>query len=316
MIDRPDRLEVLAPDGVGEVRPGDDLAALVRRHCDLRDGDVLVVTSKVVSKAEGRILAATDREDHIDAESRRVVARRGAMRIVENAFGMVQAAAGVDASNVPAGTIALLPVDPDASARALREALAGSGVRVAVVLTDTFGRAWRTGQTDQAIGAAGLEPLTDHAGDVDAHGHVLAVTAPAVADELAGAADLVKGKLGARPFAVVRGLAHLVLPEDEHGPGAAPLRRPREQDMFALGAREAVMAALVGSDADCFGSPVAAEELRAALALLGLAARVDDETSVTTAADVRVSAVAHAHGWRVLEEAPAALRLGPRPVGQ
>lgn len=315
MSERPDRLEVIAPDGVGEVAPGDDLAELVRRHCDLRDGDVLVVTSKVVSKAEGRMLAASDREDHIEAESRRVVARRGAMRIVENAFGMVQAAAGIDASNVPEGTIALLPVDPDASARALRAALAATGVHVAVVLTDTFGRAWRTGQTDQAIGAAGLMPLTDHAGDVDSHGHVLAVTAPAIADELAGAADLVKGKLGRRPFAVVRGLGHLVLPRGEHGPGASTLRRPREQDMFALGAREAVVAALTGSDADCFGSPVTAEELGTVLGLLGLTARVDD-AAMSVAPDVRVPAVAHAHGWRVVEETPDALRLGPRPAGQ
>lgn len=313
---RPDRLEVIAPDGVGEVLAGDDLAALALRHCDLRDGDVLVVTSKVVSKAEGRMLPAADREGHIDAESRRVVARRGPMRIVENAFGMVQAAAGVDASNVPPGTIALLPADPDASARRLREALAEAGVDVAVVLTDTFGRAWRTGQTDQAIGAAGLEPLTDHAGDVDAHGHVLAVTAPAVADELAGAADLVKGKLGGRPFAVVRGLSSLVLAPGDHGPGATALRRPREQDMFALGAREAVMAALTGSDADCFGSPVSPEELCAALDLLGLTARVDGGAAVSVAPDVRVPGVAHAHGWRVLTETVEALRLGPRPAGQ
>ena len=166
------------------------------------------------------------------------------------------AAAGVDASNVAAGHVVLLPEDPDASARAIRERVYDeTGRNVAVLVTDTAGRAWRTGQTDLAIGVAGLEPLDDFAGRTDSYGNELAVTAPAVADELASLAELVTGKLGGRPVSVVRGLAERVLPAGEHGPGAVVLIRPREQDMFALGAREAVLAAVRGDQADCFGSP-------------------------------------------------------------
>jgi coenzyme F420-0:L-glutamate ligase / coenzyme F420-1:gamma-L-glutamate ligase len=233
-------LHVRAVTGLPEVTEGDDLAELVAAaDPGLADGDVVVVTSKVVSKAEGRTIAADDREAAIDSESVRVVAARGATRIVETRHGLVMAAAGVDASNTPRGTVVLLPVDPDASARALRDGLAARlGVNVAVVVSDTFGRPWRAGLTDVAIGVAGLQPLDDHRGRADAFGHTLEQTVVAVADEVAAAADLVKGKLSAVPVAVVRGLAQYVLAQP--GPGAAVLVRPAAEDMFRWGHREVV----------------------------------------------------------------------------
>ncbi|MDT0165100.1 coenzyme F420-0:L-glutamate ligase [Actinotalea sp. AC32] len=238
-------MAVWAPDGMGEVGPGDDLARLVGDLLGpegLADGDVVVVTSKVVSKAEGRVVAAADREDAITAETVRVVATRahahGTLRIVENRLGLVMAAAGVDASNTPEGTVLLLPEDPDASARRLRAALADRfGVRLAVVVTDTAGRAWREGLTDIAIGAAGLRVLDDLRGGTDSHGRPLVVTVTAVADEVAAASELVRGKAGGRPVAVVRGLAAHVT--DDDGPGARVLVRPAEHDMFREGSAEA-----------------------------------------------------------------------------
>ena len=198
-------LGVVAPDGVPEVRPGDDLAALLlAARVDLRDGDVVAVTSKVVSKAEGRVRPGS-REEALAGETVRVVARRGPTTIVRTRHGLTMAAAGVDASNVAPGTVVLLPVDPDASARALRGGCAGTGANVGVVVTDTAGRAWREGQTDIAIGAAGLLVARGLRRPHRRHGNELAVTAPAVADEIAGAAELAQGKLGGRPFAVVRG---------------------------------------------------------------------------------------------------------------
>jgi coenzyme F420-0:L-glutamate ligase/coenzyme F420-1:gamma-L-glutamate ligase len=236
---------VWAPDGVPEIAAGDDLAALLvaalaAEDFALADGDVVVVTSKVVSKAEGRAVRV-DREEAITSETVRGVARRGSTRIVETRHGLVLAAAGVDATGTEPGTVLLLPVDPDASARALRSLLLElAGADVAVVVTDTMGRAWRTGQTDQAVGVAGLTPLDDLRGRDDGHGNVLEVTVAAVADEVASAADLVKGKLGRRPFAVVRGLAARTTRED--GPGAAALVRPAADDMFRLGTRDVVAA--------------------------------------------------------------------------
>ncbi len=239
-----DALTIWPVRGIPEVAPGDDLVALVADAVGgtLRDGDVLAVSSKVVSKAEGRVVAADDREDAITAETVRVVASRphpgGVTRIVQNRQGFVMAAAGVDASNTPAGTVLLLPVDPDASARRLRAGLRERlGVRVGVVVTDTFGRPWRVGQTDVAIGAAGLVVVDDLAGTRDAHGHELRVTQTAVADEVAGAAELVMGKASQCPVAVVRGLARRVSEDD--GPGAVALVRDAERDMFRLGADEA-----------------------------------------------------------------------------
>ncbi|MFD5770530.1 coenzyme F420-0:L-glutamate ligase [Streptomyces sp. NPDC127049] len=230
--------------GLPEVAPGDDLAKLIASASPgLEDGDVLLVTSKIVSKAEGRIVAADDREEAIDAETVRVVARRGTLRIVENRQGLVMAAAGVDASNTAAGTVLLLPEDPDGSAlrirTGLREAL---GVDVGVVVTDTFGRPWRSGLTDVAIGAAGVRVLDDLRGGTDSHGNELNVTVVATADELAAAGDLVKGKATGVPVAVVRGLPHLV--GDDGEPGARALVRTAADDMFRLGTSEAVREAV------------------------------------------------------------------------
>lgn len=228
--------------GIPEVREGDDLAKLIATaEAGLVDGDVLLVTSKIVSKAEGRIVEATDREAAIDAETVRVVARRGTLRIVENKLGLVMAAAGVDASNTPAGTVLLLPEDPDASAAAIRDGLRDAlGVDVGVVVTDTFGRPWRNGLTDVAIGAAGVHVLDDLRGGTDAYGNPLSATVVATADELAAAGDLVKGKAAGLPVAVVRGLAHVV----GEGTGARELVRVARDDMFRLGTSEAVREAV------------------------------------------------------------------------
>jgi coenzyme F420-0:L-glutamate ligase / coenzyme F420-1:gamma-L-glutamate ligase len=316
------RLEAWPVEGIGEVRPDTDLAGLVS-ELDLDDGDVVLVTSKVVSKAEGRVHPG-DREQAIRDETVRVVARRGPTSIVENHLGLVMAAAGVDASNVAAGNVVLLPEDPDASARAIRERVYDeSGRNVAVIVTDTAGRAWRMGQTDLAVGVAGLEPLDDFAGSIDSYGNELAVTAPAVADELASLAELVTGKLGGRPVSVVRGLEERVLPAGDHGPGAVVLLRPREQDMFALGAREAVLAAVRGDQADCFGAAASAEEVREALESCGLEAVVAGLSVRVTlpsqprdqvAAAERVRLVAHAHGWRPQSDTAAGDTLTISPA--
>jgi coenzyme F420-0:L-glutamate ligase/coenzyme F420-1:gamma-L-glutamate ligase len=330
----------LPVDGVGEVVAGDDLAAILAGVTQLEDGDILVVTSKVVSKAEGRVAVAA-REDAVVEETDRVVARRGRTTIVRTRHGLVLAAAGVDASNTAAGTVVLLPEDPDGSARRLREELARrTGRNVAVLVTDTAGRAWRTGQTDIAIGAAGLEVLHDYAGTTDAHGNELAVTAPAVADELAAAADLVKRKLDRRPAAVVRGLAGLVLPRAEHGPGAVALVRDGSEDMFGLGAREAVLCALRGEDPHGFGAPCSplelVEHLRGLAVTVGAlpgrndepggAVRVEgggEHPSVTVrlegtvqrrgAAEATLSAAAFALGWH-RQPAPAGGTGAPEAV--
>lgn len=238
-------VEILPVPGLPEFRPGDDLVgALAEAAPWLRDGDVMVVTSKVLSKTEGRIVAApADPEERdalrrklIDAEAVRVLARKGRTLITENALGLIQAAAGVDGSNIGSTELALLPVDPDGSAAALRAGLAQRlGVDVAVVITDTMGRAWRNGQIDQAIGAAGLPVLHGYAGAVDKHGNELVVTEVAVADEIAAAADLVKGKLTGIPVAVVRGLR---LRDD--GSRGRDLLRPGEDDLFWLGTAESI----------------------------------------------------------------------------
>ncbi|MCL3993859.1 coenzyme F420-0:L-glutamate ligase [Streptomyces lavenduligriseus] len=239
---------VWALPGIPEVRPGDDIAKLiVSAEPGLADGDVVIVTSKIVSKAEGRLMRADDREAAIDAETVRVVARRGTLRIVENRQGLVMAAAGVDASNTPAGTVLLLPEDPDASARAIRAGLREAlGVNVGVIVTDTFGRPWRSGLTDVAIGAAGVRVLDDLRGGTDAYGNPLSATVVATADELAAAGDLVKGKAEGRPVAVVRGLPHVVDPGTADGTeeGARALVRRAQDDMFRLGTSEAIREAV------------------------------------------------------------------------
>ncbi|MFI1291118.1 coenzyme F420-0:L-glutamate ligase [Streptomyces sp. NPDC020792] len=238
---------VWAVPGIPEVAQGDELAKLIAgAEPGLADGDVLLVTSKIVSKAEGRLVRAADREAAIDAETVRVVARRGALRIVQNRQGHVMAAAGVDASNTPPGTVLLLPEDPDASARAIRDGLRDAlGVTVGVLVTDTFGRPWRAGLTDVAIGAAGVRVLDDLRGGTDAHGNPLSATVVATADELAAAGDLVKGKAAGLPVAVVRGLRHVVAEENgEDGGGARVMVRDARDDMFRLGTSEAVREAV------------------------------------------------------------------------
>ncbi|MFD4421747.1 coenzyme F420-0:L-glutamate ligase [Agromyces sp. NPDC058484] len=229
-------------EGLPEISSGDDLAALIAGATELGDGDILVVTSKIVSKSEGRVVQADDREQAITDETVRVVATRehdgGVTRIVENRQGIIGAAAGVDASNAPHGTVLLLPVDPDASARALATGIrALTGASVGVILSDTLGRPWREGQTDTAIGAAGVHVFEDLRGQADASGKPLAVTMPCVADEIAGAAELVKGKSSGVPVAVVRGLGRFV--GDLDLPGARSIQRPAERDLFRVGADEA-----------------------------------------------------------------------------
>jgi coenzyme F420-0:L-glutamate ligase / coenzyme F420-1:gamma-L-glutamate ligase len=228
---------VTAIGGLPEVQAGADLAALITQAApELADGDILVVTSKIISKSEGQIISA-DRESAIASETVRVVARRGITTIAETRHGFVLAAAGVDRSNTASGTVVLLPVDPDGSARRLRAAIIElTGVRVGVLVTDTMGRPWRNGQTDTAIGAAGVAPLRDHRGEFDTFGNLLEVTVAAVADELAAAAELVKGKTDQVPVALVRGMAELVT--DDDGPGAAALVRPAIDDMFRLGSTD------------------------------------------------------------------------------
>jgi coenzyme F420-0:L-glutamate ligase / coenzyme F420-1:gamma-L-glutamate ligase len=245
MTSQPD-IHISGISGIPEISPGADLGRLIAGAAaaaggpGLRSGDILVVTSKVVSKAEGRVVSSS-REDAIAAETVRVVARRGPTTIAQTRHGFVLAAAGVDASNTAPGTVVLLPEDPDESARRLRKALrARLGVAVGVIVTDTMGRPWRAGQTDTAIGVAGVLPLRDHRGEPDTFGNTLEVTVAAVADELAAAGDLVKGKALQIPVAIVRGLAALVT--DSDGPGARALVRPAAEDMFRLGAADVLPA--------------------------------------------------------------------------
>lgn len=224
------RLDVLPVEGLPEVAEGDDLAALIAEAArDLRDGDVVAVTQKVVSKAEGRMVPDEEgREPWALREARRVVARRGDLVIAETSHGFVCANAGVDGSNVPEGFLTLLPEDPDASASRIRDGLrARAGRAVAVVVTDTFGRPWRRGQVNVALGCAGLPALVDLRGTKDAHGNLLEATVIALADEVAAAAGLVTGKADGVPVALVRGLRH------DAAPGLArDLVRPAEEDLF------------------------------------------------------------------------------------
>jgi coenzyme F420-0:L-glutamate ligase / coenzyme F420-1:gamma-L-glutamate ligase len=238
---------VIPVRGLPEVREGDDLAALIAAAAKLADGDIVVVAHKVVSKAEGRVVRLAEVEASAQArdlaadedprrlevilrESARVVRTRPPLVIAETRHGFVCASAGVDSSNAPeAGTLVLLPVDPDASAARLRARLRElTGAEIAVIVSDSFGRAWRQGTTDVAIGCAGLEPLLDLHGERDATGYELHATVIAVADELAGAAELVRGKLNRVPAAVVRGFGFE--PSDEGT--ARELVIPADRDLF------------------------------------------------------------------------------------
>ena len=241
-----DGLEVLPVRGIGDVTAGDDLAAMIATAAPwLLDGDVLVVTSKIVSKAEGRLVEVpadgperdAAREEALAAEAVRLVARRGQTAIVQTRHGFVMAAAGIDASNVDKTHLVLLPADPDGSARALRAALRDRlGLDVGVIVSDTMGRAWRNGLTDVALGAAGISPIRDHRGETDPYGNELQLTEMAVIDELAAAGELVKGKCDQVPVAVVRGCPGS---GGSDGPGATVLIRDAASDMFSLGTAEA-----------------------------------------------------------------------------
>jgi coenzyme F420-0:L-glutamate ligase / coenzyme F420-1:gamma-L-glutamate ligase len=248
-----DGLAVLALPPLPDVWAGDDLVALLAAAApaDLADGDVVVVAHKVVSKAEGRVrsvneiepgeraraLAAEHGKDPrlIQAvldESVEVLRARDGVLVCETQHGFICANAGVDQSNTSRpGELVLLPEDPDASARRLRDGLAAArGVRPAVVVADSFGRAWRLGQTDVAVGAAGLVPLDQWVGRPDAYGRELRATSIGIADAVAAAADLARSKNSREPAVLIRGLERFVTEDD--GPGAAALRRPREQDLF------------------------------------------------------------------------------------
>jgi coenzyme F420-0:L-glutamate ligase/coenzyme F420-1:gamma-L-glutamate ligase len=234
------RLAIWGVEGIGEIRPGDDLGGTIATACGrepngpLADGDVLVVTQKVVSKAEGR-LVPVDPDDPlahkalVEAEAVRIVRRRGDLVIAETQHGFICANSGVDLSNVERGTAALLPRDPDRSARRIRDIVqARLGVGVGVIVSDTFGRPWRRGLTDVAIGVAGVAGVVDLRGRPDALGRPMQVTEVAVADELAAAAELVMGKASGIPVAVVRGAD----PEWLRDATVAELIRPPAEDLF------------------------------------------------------------------------------------
>jgi coenzyme F420-0:L-glutamate ligase / coenzyme F420-1:gamma-L-glutamate ligase len=247
-------ITIFAPAGIGEVDEDTDLIRLVVESVaadpagPLLPGDVVVVTSKIISKAEGRRRPAAERSEVIAEQTVETIAWRGEMRIVRTPLGIVQAAAGVDASNVAPSDILLLPVDPDVSAERLRAGLSAAvGGTVGVIVSDTAGRAWRLGQTDHAIGAAGVVAARSYAGETDSYGNPLQVTVTALADELAAAADLAKGKLAQRPIAVIRGADDVLSERGAAGPGAVALIRPAAEDMFARGRREAVVAAVLSA---------------------------------------------------------------------
>lgn len=239
--------------------PGDDLAAILGdalAHAawpdgsyGLQRGDVVVVTSKIIAKAEGRVVTAETRDAAIDANTVRTVATketpRGITKIVQTHDGLVLAAAGVDASNTEAGTVVLLPEDCDESAARLRRHLAEQfGIELAVVVTDTMGRPWRLGVTDVAIGASGVVVLDDFTGRVDEYGNTLEMTVVAIADEIAAAADLATGKLGGAPLAIVRGLGPFV---SDTAQQARDVVRPLDEDLFSLGTAEAMRAGAQGA---------------------------------------------------------------------
>jgi coenzyme F420-0:L-glutamate ligase/coenzyme F420-1:gamma-L-glutamate ligase len=272
-------VEIIPVRGIGEVHPGADLPAMITKAAPwLRDGDILVITSKIVSKAEGQLVEVpaegperdTAREELLAAETARTVARRGNTRIVQTHHGFIMASAGIDASNVDPTRLVLLPKDPDASARALRSVLQERyGVDIAVIISDTMGRPWRNGLTDVALGVAGIAAIRDHRGEVDPYGNELHITQMAIADELASAADLVKGKRDRVPAAVIRGY----LGPAEDADGAAALIRDAASDLFSMGTAEAraagLRAAATLTDATAFtldGDPVELAALARAVA--------------------------------------------------
>ncbi len=320
------KLEILPVLGIGDVTEGDDLAAMIATAAPwLRDGDVLVVTSKIVSKAEGRLvdvpadgperLAA--RDGVLAAETARVVATRGTTRIVQTHHGFVMASAGIDASNVDKTRLVLLPKDPDASARALRAALRDQyHLDVAVIISDTMGRPWRNGLTDVALGVAGMPAIRDHRGEVDPYGNELQLTQMAVVDELAGAAELIKGKCDQVPVAVVRG--YLGVGRTADGEGGRVLIRDAALDLFSLGTAEARAEGLRQAARLADGpGPTPADPAAVDRAIAAVAEVVAPGTVFTHVTDdeVRASLVANVPGW---PEQAGGLVLGapPTPVDQ
>ncbi len=305
-------VEIIPIPAIPEIGPGDDLAAILGRaladeRMQLRDGDVVVVTQKVVSKAEGRIVPEEPggKARWVAQETRRVVARRGDLVIAETRHGLVCANAGVDTSNVADGYLTLLPEDPDASAEGIRAALSSwSGVDVAVVITDTFGRPWRQGLVNVAIGSAGFPALVDLRGTKDAVGRILEATVEAMADEVAAASGLVMGKAEGIPAAVVRGVKAEGLPPLP----ASALVRPAEEDMFRESSFESLLSR---NQATAFGrGEVAPDVVRGALlaaetALLGgdehpwILMEVGDEQ-----ARARLSAATESDSAEILATAP------------
>lgn len=334
--DRVSQLQVLGIPGLPEIGAGDDLAALLVAGLDavglsLQDGDIVVVTSKVVSKSLGLYAGPTDRAALVLAHSTSVVAERrtpdSVTRVVTARSGPVMAGAGIDASNAVNGSsdsadrLLLLPHDPDATARALHEQLSAlRPVRCAVLLSDTSGRAWRTGVTDFALGCSGLAGIDDLRGRADTHGRDLAVTVRNLADEIAAAADLVKGKLDRVPVAIVRGLADLVLGSGAHSPARA-LIRTGPTDWFALGRAEAVRDALGVPAGSPLSEQVGIESVlpEPLLTRVSRAVRValtgEDDVGVDigpTGADLTLSADSQLHlgrAWARVEIALAGERL-------
>jgi coenzyme F420-0:L-glutamate ligase/coenzyme F420-1:gamma-L-glutamate ligase len=252
-------LEIIGVEGIPEVVPGDDLVAILAPRllaAAARDDDVVVITSKIVSKAEGRLVPGDDRGAAVEAETERVVARRGDLVIAETRHGFVCANAGVDASNLDTGTLALLPLDPDATAERIRHGLRETlGARLGVVITDTFGRAWRTGVVNVAIGCAGVPATVDLRGRPDDRGRPLEATVVALADEIAAASGLVMGKDARVPVALVRGVSRL----DGVDGSAADLIRPADEDLFRTSTHEAIRS--LSSGASTHGSGPIGREL-------------------------------------------------------
>ncbi|MFF5291394.1 coenzyme F420-0:L-glutamate ligase [Paractinoplanes globisporus] len=316
-----DGLEIRPVRGIGDVTPGDDLVELIASAAPwLADGDVLVVTSKIVSKSEGRLVEVPADGPERDAaraavlvsETRRVVARRGPTTIVQTHHGFVMAAAGIDASNVDKTHLVLLPADPDASARRLRDGFLARGLEVAVIISDTMGRTWRNGLTDVALGAAGIDPFRDHRGETDPYGNELQITQMAVIDELAAAGELVKGKSDQVPVAVVRGFRSAAPATT----GAAALLRDAASDMFSLGTAEARATGLLeaaqlseGSETHLPGLPVDPEAIERALAAVA-----DVLSRTTTVAQAEVlphnGATAALHLAARDTDPPSLMRLG------
>lgn len=232
-------LEIFGLEGIGEIGRGDDIASMILAAGDLQNGDVVVVTQKIVSKAEGA-MAEVDADDPlshkpiVEEQSKRILRRRGDLIISETEHGFVCANAGVDLSNVQSGQAALLPVDPDRSARRIRDGILGKGqISVAVIISDTFGRPWRRGVTDVAIGSAGIRVIQDLRGTNDTFGRELQVTEVAVVDEMAAAADLVMGKSAGVPVAVIRGAdPSIFLADGETSAVVDDLVRQPSEDLF------------------------------------------------------------------------------------